>query len=156
MNKYIKRIIKSYDKSEKVDNFIVKLAQKDFDNYCKSLFLHSIKYSKYLNSKWFLINIINYYNQLLETELTYTITETELFSVKTKNIFITIPQEHKLNKSFMWLLNDLSYKKLLDYILYLDKEISEINYKKQNYPYLDKYEKITDYNILLHYSNLIE
>lgn len=45
----------------------------------------------------------------------------------------------------MWLLNDLSYKKLLDYILYLDKEISNINY-----------EKITDYNILLHYSNLVE
>ena len=28
--------------------------------------------------------------------------------------------------------------------------------KKSDYPYLDKYEKVTNYNILLHYSNLIE
>lgn len=156
MNKDIKRIIKIYNKNEKVDNFIIKIAQKEFDSYVKSLFLHAVKYSKYLNSKWFLVNIINYFNQLLETELNYNIIENHLLSVKTKSIFISIPQEHKLNKMFMWLLQDLKYTYLLDCILYIDREIKDIKYKKMNYPYLDKYIKITDYNILLHYSNLVE
>lgn len=56
----------------------------------------------------------------------------------------------------MWLLHDIDYKKVLDYILYLDNQISDIKYKKIDYPYLDKYNKVTDYNILLHYSNLVE
>lgn len=155
MNRDVKRLIKSYNKSEKVDNFIIKLAQKEFNSYTKQLFLYFVKNNNY-NSEMFLQNIINYFNQLLETEITFTIIESTLLSIKAKNVFINIPQQHKLNEQFLWLLNDLSYKKLLDYILYLDREISNIKYSKANYPYLDNYSKITDYNILLHYSNLIE
>ena len=155
MNRDVKRIIKVYAKSEKIDTFISKVAQKEFNSYTKQLFLYFVKTNNY-NSEMFLRKIINYFNQLLETEITFNIIENNLLSIKAKSVFINIPQTHKLNEQFLWLLNDLSYKKLLDYILYLDKEISEINYKKINYPYLDNYNKVTDYNILLHYSNLVE
>lgn len=155
MNKDIEKIIKVYAKNEKVDTFISKIAQKEFNSYTKQLFLYFVKNNNY-NSEMFLRKIINYFNQLLETEITFNIIKSNLLSIKAKSIFINIPQTHKLNEQFLWLLNDLSYKKLLDYILYLDKEISNINYSKANYPYLDNYEKVTDYNILLHYSNLVE
>lgn len=155
MNKDIERIIKVYAKNQKVDTFISKIAQKEFNSYTKQLFLYFVKTNNY-NSEMFLRKIINYFNQLLETEITFNIIESNLLSIKAKSIFINIPQTHKLNEQFLWLLNDLSYKKLLDYILYLDKEISNINYSKANYLYLDNYEKVTDYNILLHYSNLVE
>lgn len=104
----------------------------------------------------FLISVIHYTNMSLQTDLNYIISENMLLSVKTKNIFISIPKTHTINESILWLLHDIDYKKVLDYILYLDNQISDIKYKKIDYPYLDKYNKITDYNILFHYSNLVE
>lgn len=156
MNNDIKRLIKKYQfEDTKVDKFIFKVFQKDFNNYCKNKFLEFIKNDNY-NSELFLISVIHYVNMSLQTDLNYIITENTLLSVKTKNIFVTIPKTHTINESILWLLHDIDYNKVLDYILYLDNEIKNINYKKINYPYLDKYNKVTDYNILFHYSNLVE
>lgn len=100
MNKDIKRIIKVYAKSEKIDTFISKIAQKEFNSYTKQLFLYFVKKYNY-NSEMFLRKIINYFNQLLETEITFNIIESNLLSIKAKSIFINIPQTHKLNNEFL-------------------------------------------------------
>ena len=156
MNNDIKRLIEKYQfEDTKIDKFILKIFQKYFNSYCKNLFLQFIKNDNY-NSELFLISVIHYANMSLQTDLNYIITENMLLSVKTKNVFISIPKTHTINESILWLLHDINYNKVLDYILYLDNQISDIKYKKIDYPYLDKYEKITDYNILFHYSNLVE
>lgn len=156
MNKDIKRIIEKYQfEDTKVDKFILKIFQKDFNSYCKNKFLEFIKNDNY-NSELFLISVIHYVNMSLQTDLNYIITENTLLSVKTKNVFVSIPKTHTINESILWLLHDINYSNLLDYILYLDNEISNIKYKKVDYPYLDKYSKVTDYNILFHYSTKLE
>ena len=156
MNKDIKRLIEKYQfEDTKVDKFILKIFQRYFNSYCKNKFLEFIKNDNY-NSELFLISVIHYVNMSLQTDLNYIITENKLLSVKTKNVFISIPKTHTINESILWLLHDINYNKVLDYILYLDNQISDIKYKKIDYPYLDKYEKVTDYNILFHYSNLVE
>lgn len=156
MNKDIKKLIEKYQfEDTKVDKFILKVFQKDFNSYCKNKFLEFIKKDNY-NSELFLISVIHYVNMSLQTDLNYIITENTLLSVKTKNIFVSIPKTHTINESILWLLHDIDYSKILDYILYLDNEIKDISYRKIDYPYLDKYNKVTDYNILLHYSNLVE
>lgn len=148
MNNDIKRLIEKYQfEDTKVDKFILKIFQRYFNSYCKNKFLEFIKNNNY-NSELFLISVIHYVNMSLQTNLNYIISENSLLSVKTKT--------HTINKSILWLLHDIDYKKVLDYILYLDNQISDIKYKKIDYPYLDKYTKVTDYNILFHYSNLVE
>lgn len=157
MNKDIKRLIQNYQyKNIKMDDFILKVCQKEFDEYTKNLFLHATKYDKYLNSKWFLVNIINHLNDLLNIELNYTIIENNLLSIKSKNVFITISQS-KISNSILRLLHDISYTKILNYILYLNKELKDIKHnQKLWYPYLNKYSKVTNDSILLHYSNLVD
>lgn len=48
------------------------------------------------------------------------------------------------------------FDKLLLYILELKKEINSYITELKNYPYLHQYINITNYEILLHYSNIIE
>lgn len=52
--------------------------------------------------------------------------------------------------------NNNGFDKLLLYILELKKEINSYITELKNYPYLHQYINITNYEILLHYSNIIE
>lgn len=79
-----------------------------------------------------------------------------LYSLKSVSVFINIPKHHKINDNIIWMFQDINYNQILKYILYLDKEIKNINYKVLDYPYLNSYCKVTDYNIMFHYSNLSE
>lgn len=157
-NKNIKKMIQKYQNTDsKLDNFIFKIFQKEFNNYCKSLFLHMVYKCNNYNSKGFVINIINWVNYILQTDLDYMIVENEVDSIKVKNIFITIPKSHKINDDILGLISNISCNRLLDYILYLDREINDLKHnQKIFYPFLNKYESSTDYNILLHYSNMVE
>ena len=158
MNKNIKKMIQNYqNKDNRLDNFIFKVFQKEFNLYAKTLFLHLVYKCNDYDSKGFVINIINWVNYILQTDLDYMIVENEVDSIKVKNIFITIPKSHKINNNILGLISNISCKRLLDYILYLDREISDLNKnQKVFYPFLTKYETSTDYNILLHYSNMVE
>ena len=151
-------MIQNYqNKDNRLDNFIFKVFQKEFNLYAKTLFLHLVYKCNDYDSKGFVINIINWVNYILQTDLDYMIVENEVDSIKVKNIFITIPKSHKINNNILGLISNISCKRLLDYILYLDREISDLNKnQKVFYPFLTKYETSTDYNILLHYSNMVE
>ena len=62
-------MIQKYQNTDsKLDNFIFKVFQKEFNNYCKSLFLHMVYKCNNYNSKRFVINIINWVNYILQTD----------------------------------------------------------------------------------------
>lgn len=158
MNNNIKKMIQKYqNKDNRLDNFIFKVFQKEFNLYTKTLFIDLVYKCNEYDSKVFIISIINWVNYILQTDLSYTIIENEVNSIKIKNIFITIPKSHEINSNILGLISNISCNRLLDYILYLDREISDIKHNQRIfYPMLTKYEKSTDYNILLHYSNMVE
>ena len=59
-NKNIKKMIQKYQNTDsKLDNFIFKVFQKEFNNYCKSLSLYMVYKCNSYDSKGFVINIIN-------------------------------------------------------------------------------------------------
>lgn len=158
MNNNIKKMIQKYqNKDNRLNNFIFKVFQKEFNLYTKTLFIDLVYKCNEYDSKVFIISIINWVNYILQTDLSYTIIENEVNSIKVKNIFITIPKSHEINNDILGLISNISCNRLLDYILYLDREISDLKHnQKIFYPMLTKYEKSTDYNILLHYSNMVE
>ena len=151
MNKNIKKIIKNYQFDNK--NILVDVCQKELNNYCKYLFLQMIK-SNYYNSESFIINVINHFNNILQIDLGYNINKSTSHDIKDFSLFVTIPKSKKYNDRIK-LLQKLNYNDILRYILYLNKEIRDINYHKGlYYPYLNSYSVITKYTLLLHYSNL--
>lgn len=158
MNNNIKKMIQKYqNKDNRLDNFIFRVFQEEFNLYTKTLFIDLVYKCNEYDSKVFIISIINWVNYILQTDLSYTIIENEVNSIKVKNIFITIPKSHTINSNILGLISNISCDRLLDYILYLDREISDIKHNQRIfYPMLTKYEKSTDYNILLHYSNMVE
>lgn len=134
------------------DNFVIKL-QNEFNKFIKELYTESKLYNSN-NINYFLSQVCLFFEHTINLKVNYNISTNQNLSLKIENIIFISDNNNLVN----WIITDLeqSFEKLLLYILELKKEINSYITELKNYPYLHQYVNITDYEILLHYSNIIE
>lgn len=134
------------------DNFVIKL-QNEFNKFIKELYTENKLYDSN-NINYFLSQVCLFFEYTINLKVNYNISTNQNLSLKIENIIFISDNNNPVN----WIITDLeqSFKKLLLYILELKKEINSYITELKNYPYLHQYVNITDYEILLHYSNIIE
>lgn len=134
------------------DDFVIKL-QNEFIKFIKELYIESKLYNSN-NINYFLSQVCLFFEHTINLKVKYNISTNQNLSLKIENIIFISDNNNPVN----WIITDLeqSFEKLLLYILELKKEINSYITELKNYPYLHQYVNITDYEILLHYSNIIE
>ena len=156
-NLFTKEEIEDYNNIdvENFDNHIITIKiKKEFDKFLKEIYTETKLYRSN-NIEYLLNQVCNFFRNTINLEISYNIYNYKSFSLKTMNIVFNC---NKKDINIDWIINDLTkeFEKLLLYILEIKKEINCYITELKNYPYLHQYVNITDYEILLHYSNIDE
>lgn len=135
------------------DNFVIRL-QKEFNKFLKEIYTETKLYRSN-NIEYLLNQVCNFFRNTINLEISYNIISNKSYSLKTTNIIFNVL---KNDTDIDWIITDFEqeFEKLLLYILEIKKEINSYIAELNNYPYLHQYVNITDYEILLHYSNIDE
>lgn len=135
------------------DNFVIKL-QTEFNKFLKEIYTET-KIHRSNDIEYMLNQICIFFSNTINLKISYNIISNKSFSLKTTNIIFNVL---KNDTNIDWIITDFEeeFQKLLLYILEIKKEINSYITELKNYPYLHQYVNITDYEILLHYSNIDE
>lgn len=135
------------------NNFIIKL-QNEFNKFLKKIYTETKLYRSN-NIEYLLNQVCNFFKNTINLEISYNIYSNKSYSLKTTNIIFNVLKD---DTNIDWIIDDFEkeFKKLLLYILEIKNEINNYITELKNYPYLHQYVNITDYEILLHYSNIDE
>lgn len=108
-----------------------------------------------MDIEYMLNQICIFFSNTINLKISYNIINSKSFSLKITNIIFNVL---KNDTDIDWIITDFEqeFEKLLLYILEIKKEINNYITELKNYPYLHQYVNITDYEILLHYSNIDE
>lgn len=135
------------------DNFVIKL-QTEFNKFLKEIYTET-KLHCSNDIEYMLNQICIFFSNTINLKISYNIISNKNFSLKTTNIIFNVL---KNDTDIDWIITDFEqeFEKLLLYILEIKKEINSYITELKNYLYLHQYVNITDYEILLHYSNIDE
>ena len=135
------------------DNFVIKL-QTEFNKFLKEIYTET-KLHRSNDIEYMLNQICIFFSNTINLKISYNIISNKSFSLKTTNIIFNVL---KNDTDIDWIITDFEeeFQKLLLYILEIKKEINSYITELKNYLYLHQYVNITDYEILLHYSNIDE
>lgn len=137
-----------FDKTIFIDKLI-----SEFDKFIKELYTE-IKLYHSTNINYLLSQICLFFKHTINLNVNYSISTNKNLSLKIENIIFISDNNNPINR----VITDMeqSFEKLFLYILEIKKEINSYITGLKNYPYLHQYVNITDFEILLHYSNIIE
>ena len=157
-NLFTKEEIERYnfdnDNSDFDKSYFVDRLQKEFNKFLKEIY-NETKLYRSNNIDYFLNQVCNFFKNTINLEISYNIISNKSYSLKTTNIIFNI---FKNDTYIDWIITDFKqeFEKLLLYILEIKKEINRYTTELNNYLYLHQYVNITNYEILLHYSNIDE
>ena len=143
---FIDKLISEFDKFIKELYTEIKLYHSTNINYLLSQICLFFKHTINLNCLFF--------KHTINLNVNYSISTNKNLSLKIENIIFISDNNNPINR----VITDMeqSFEKLFLYILEIKKEINSYITGLKNYPYLHQYVNITDFEILLHYSNIIE